>query len=204
MADKNDKALVPVQENQVGIHNGVVDPNNLPLLEVQENQGIFERTRDDGKTHERMHQKQKMQLRGIDTQNQSIRVMEGMNEKDVVQENEEGMKRALIQEKAKKVTERTATSETQMDLSHKRTVAAIDKKDGTKGAEVTEEKSKVLQQKTERSMLVHAATEKDRMAVQQRQGQQEGIREQDEIELHAQISFDGSKQYSGKFRMSNC
>ena len=200
MADKNDKALVPVQGNQVGIHNGVVDPNNLPLLEAQENQGIFERTRDDGKTQERMHQKQQMQLRGIDMQNQSIRVMEGMDEKHVVQENEEGTKRAIIQEKAKKVTARTATSETQMDSSHKRTVAAMDKKDGTKGAEFTEEKSKVLQQKTERSMLVHTAAEKDRMTIQQRQGQQEGIREQDEFELHAQISFDGSKQFSGKFR----
>lgn len=200
MADKNNKALVPVQGNQVGIQNGVVDPNNLPLLEEQENEGIFERTRDDGKTQERMHQKQKKELRGIDTQNQSIRVMEGMDEKHVVQENEEGRKRAIIQEKAKKVTERTATSETQMDLSHKRTVAAVDKKDGTKAAEITEEKSKVLQQRTEHSMLVHAAAEKDRMAIQQRQGQQDSIREQDELELHAQISFDGTKQYSGKFR----
>ena len=200
MAGKNDKALVPVQGNQVGIHNGVLDPNNLPILEVQENQGIFERTRDDGKTQETMYQKQQKQLRGIDTQNQSIRVMEGMDEKRIVQENEEGMKREIIQEKAKKVTARTATSETQMDLSHKKTVAAVDMKDGTKGIENTEEKTKVLQQRTEHSMLVHAAAEKDRMTIQQRQGQQEGIREQDELELHAQISFDGSKQYSGKFR----
>ena len=35
----------------------------------------------------------------------------------------------------------------------------MEMKDGTKGAEATEEKSEVLQQKTEDSMLIHAAAE---------------------------------------------
>ena len=34
---------------------------------------------------------------------------------------------------------------------------------------------------------------------QYREGQQEDILEQDKMELHAQVSFDGPKQYSDKF-----
>ena len=49
-------------------------------------------------------------------------------------------------------------------------------------------------------MLIQAAVEEDRIATQYRQEPQEDILEQDKIELLAQISFDGSKQYSGKFR----
>ena len=37
----------------------------------------------------------------------------------------------------------------------------MEMKDGTKGAEATKEKSKVLQQITEDSMLIHATAEKD-------------------------------------------
>lgn len=100
MAGNNDdsKALIPVQANVVGIHNGVVDPNNLPILQAQENEGTFEHISEDGSKQERVHQKQQMQLRGIDTQNQSIRVMEGRDQKIVVQESEEGKRIAAIEE----------------------------------------------------------------------------------------------------------
>ena len=199
-SSEDNRALVPVQGNEIVTQNGVVDPNNLPILRAQENQGIFERATDDGKTRERMLQKQQMELRGIDTQHQSIRVMEGRDEKRVVQENEEGVRRAIIQQQSKTINERTAMSETKQDLSIKNTRATVNMKDGTTGAEKTVEKTKMLQHKTEENVLLHAASEKGRMATQYREGKQEGILEKDEIELHAQISFDGSKQYSGKFR----
>ena len=197
---EDNKALVPVQGREIGTQNGVVDPNNLPILKAQENCGIFERATDDGKTRETMLQRQQMELRGTDTQNQSIRVMEGRDKKFVVQENEEGVRIATIQQQSRRINERTATSETQQDLSLKATTAAVNMKDGTKGFEVSVEKTKLLQHKTEENMLLHAAGEKGRMARQYREGQQEDILDKDEIELHAQISFDGSKQYSGKFR----
>ena len=199
-SSEDNRALVPVQGNEIATQNGVVDPNNLPILRAQENQGIFERATDDGKTREKVFQKQQMELRGIDTQHQSIRVMEGRDEKLVVQENEEGVRKAEIKQQSKTTKERTATSETQQDLSLKTMKAAVNMKDGTMGTEQTVEKSKTLQHKTEENILLHAASEKDRMATQYREGKQEGILEKDEIELHAQISFDGSKQYSGKFR----
>ena len=63
-SDDDSKVLVPVQQsNEVALQNGIVDPNNLPILKPQENQGIFENT---SETRERTHQKQQMQLRGMD------------------------------------------------------------------------------------------------------------------------------------------
>lgn len=120
-SDDDSKALVPVQQgNEVALQNGVVDPNNLPILKAQENQGIFERTSDDGKTRERMHQKQQMQLRGMDTQNQSIRVMEGRDQKIVEQENEEGTRTEFQEQSNKRIMEKTPTSQTKQDLLHKK------------------------------------------------------------------------------------
>jgi len=198
-SNNNNRALVPMQGHEVGIHNQVADPNNLPILQVQENKGIFKHTSDDGKTQEIMDQKQQMVLRGVDTHNQTVRVMEGRDDKIIVQQNEEGKRLARTQEQTKKSIERTATSETQKEMSQKQTKAVVEMKDETKDAEVLLEKNKVLQHKTEDAMLLHAASERDRLARQNKQGQQQAIHEKDEIELHAQVSFDGSKQYSGKF-----
>ena len=51
-----------------------------------------------------MRQVKQMQLRGIDTQTQLTRAMEGRDEKRIEQENEKGL-RTVIQEKAEKITE---------------------------------------------------------------------------------------------------
>ena len=61
--------------------------------------------------------------------------MKGRDEKRVEQENEEGIKRTVTQEQAKKITERTATSEIQKVLLHKETATATNMKDGIKSAD---------------------------------------------------------------------
>ena len=67
-------ALVPVQGNEM--HNElallndelVVDFDDfLPVLEVQENAGVFEQVSDDGQSKHTVQQLQQMELRGMDT-----------------------------------------------------------------------------------------------------------------------------------------
>ena len=208
--ENSDKlALVPVQGNEVTLpNNELALPNNevatadfLPVLEVQENEGTFEQVSDDGQSKQTVRQQQQMVLRGKNTNGQSVHIMEGLGHKEVRQENAEGKRVELTQEKTLKGVEITPTSQTQHELTEKRTAATVNMKDGTQAAELEAKRQETHLHKTEKEVLVKAATQSDKLAVKRdNQGLHQGVREQEELELHAQVSFDGSKQLSGKFR----
>jgi len=313
--DEDKLALVPVQGNEM--HNElallndelVVDFDDfLPVLEVQENVGVFEQVSDDGQSKQTVQQLQQMELRGMDTNGHSVHAMKGLDQKAVLKENADGKRLELTQEKTIKGVESTATTHSQHELAEKRGVALVDMKDGTKAVEteikrqetqmhkadlddgqskqilhrqqtalrskVTNDRSAqaiegldqtaIIQEnaegrkveltqerkmtgiettatsqtrhelaekktttmvdmkdgtqaavmeanrienylhvnKAEQEVLLKAAVKADKAAVKRdSQGLRHGVREQDELELHAQVSFDGSKQaqLSGKF-----
>ena len=270
-AEDSDKlALVSVEGNEVALpNNEVALPNNeivaadfLPVLETQENKGTFEQVSDDGQSKQTVHQQQKMILRGMESNGQSVHLMEGAGQKAIMQENAEGKRMEFSQEKTLKGVAITPTSQTQRELTETRTAtamvrndgtqareleekrqqtfmqeneegkrmeftqeralkgvtttpasyteheltekitaAAIDMKDGTQTREIEKKRLEMLLHTTEQEKHLKAAVQTDKAAVKtDDQGLHQGVREQNELELHAQVSFDGSKQLSGKFR----
>ena len=203
-AEDDDRlAVVPVQHSEVALPNtnGVVACDVMPVLDAQENEGTFELVSDDGQSKQTVQQQQRMVLRGRDTHDESVRVMEGVDQKVVLQENSEGKRAQRIQEKTMKSKRGTATSQTQRELTEKKTVTGTDMKDGTRVVELEARRHETYMHKTEQEMFVKAAAQSDKAAVKQdKQGFQHGICERQEVELQAQMSVDGSKQVSGKFR----
>ena len=107
-----------------------------------------------------------------------------MNQKTVLQENSEGRRAELIQEKTIKSKKATATSQSQHELTEKKRVTGLDMKDGTKAVEMEAKRQEAHMHKTEQEMLVKAAAQSDKVAVKQdNQGFQQGIRERQEVEL---------------------
>jgi len=101
--DSDKLALIPVQGNEIALtSNELAQSNNeaittafLPVLVVQENKGTFEQISDDGHSKQKVQQQQKMVLRGRDTDDVSVRVMEGVDQKTVLQENSKGKRAEL-------------------------------------------------------------------------------------------------------------
>ena len=211
--DTDKLALVSLQGNEMTLtsnelalsNNGVVANDFLPVLGVQENKGNFEQVSDDGHSRQRVQQQQQMVLRGRDTNDESVRVMEGMDQKTVLQENLEGKRTELTQEKTMKSKKTTSTSETQHEITERKKVTGIDMKDSTRAVEMETRKQDALTHKTEQALLVKSTAQVDKTAVKRdNQGYQQGLREQEELQLHAQLSLDGSRQQylSGKLQNS--
>jgi len=202
--DHDRLAVVPVHQSEVALpnsNNELVVSDIMPVLDVQENEGTFEHVSDDGQSKQTVQQQQRMVLRGRDTNDESVRVMEGVDQKAVLQENSEGKRAELIQERTMKSKMATATSQTQHELTEKKRVTGLNLKNGTRAVEIEAKKQETLMHKTEQEMLVKSAAQLDKVAVKQdNTGYQQGIRERREVELQAQVSVDGSKQVSGKFR----
>ena len=157
--------------------------------------GTFEYYSDDGQSKQTMQQQQRMVLRGRDTNDESVCVMEGVDQKAVLQENSEGKRAELIQERTIKSKGATASSQTQHELTEKKRVAGLVMKDGTKAVEVEAKRQETHMHKTEQEILVKAAAQSDRVALKQdNKGYQQGIRERHEVQLQAQMSNDGSRK----------
>jgi len=97
----------------------------------------------------------------------------------------------------------TSTSETQREFTERKKVTGIDMKDSTRAVEVETKKQDALIHRTEQTMLVKSAVQVDKTAVKKdNQGYQQDVREQEELQLCAQLSLDGSRQkyLSGKLQ----